>query len=953
MNQAERLQHALAGGDGAELTAACEAVSQTLARCRKWRSSGAIREAAALNADAGNIIGLALRLSRRSGGPPNSLRLPGPDILDSLARLPAEAASHRDEVERWVELNLSEASLDERMAAIRSLRLLEPRNTAWRSNHDELEMAVVRLWENEADRCIAASDPDAIANLSEQIQSMGFLGRSGQLLLHKLSVAQAEQLGIAAAQELGPLGAQLHLAWAAMNLPLARRLRTDWRQKAEVATGDHEQETRAVFQWIDAEDRREAAERALQDRVDDLVRALDELEPLHAIERRYSALRNDDAVVPPAVESRVTHYITEERRKQTRRFVVSLSSIIAIAGVLTSVVAINNYSIKRQNMIESLSECIKQNLEDGDLLSAQDCWNQAISEELEQSPLIAAHKVGIDRAKETLEERRTQAELDIAAATSLLEPDDAILPHIDEAIALLKNAEKVTRDELLATLKHQLRRGEKLRSDRIAKAHDEQLREFAAIESLLGEDQPALDDHSGWEHRKSTLQRAEHMLLQLRNQPAAAANDLQKKANAIQSRISRLMEIASNRITSIQEARRLMSDLHRIPNGGCNWYNIWDDLLIHHAEDLLVLNPNARWDEGRSRAQAACATENWRKVVLPELTMHGLLGNAAETPNPRSAIVTLKSHLESYPENQSPYAEAAHRLIEVAKRSSDRDIGGVLHRRLLATGLFDLHVADTAHGYRYLRPFENGLRRIDSRQELSVDPRLLKELTDSEKTDLYSHEKPVAIAVALKNASDAHRADGITSVDAVCNLLEAVQECPERDKLLLLAVNQMLWELILELDLPLPAQTRTDATNWLDRLRSNAGDAINADWAQRAPTADNSTQSLTRRHAVGELAKSPRYHHIRSLSDTDQQAEQMRSMAAARIVQGLLLPDPTAPPGMMRVRLLESEVRRPEVLLSQEEGWHFFQFDDRLSHDDLAEAPQGVHTLPVIIFGRP
>ncbi|MDP6890644.1 MAG: hypothetical protein QF471_04885, partial [Phycisphaerales bacterium] len=950
MNQADRLQHALAGGDDAELAAACKAASQTLARCREWRSSGAIREAAALNADAGNIIGLALQLSRRPGGPPNGLRLPSPDILDSLARLPAEAASHRDEVERWVELNLSEASLDERMTAIRSLRLLEPRNTAWQSNHEELEVAVVRLWETEADRCIAAGDRDAIANLSEQIQSMGFLGRTGQMLLHKLDIAQTEQLRIAAAEELDPLGVQLHLAWAAMNLPLARRLRTDWRRNAEVATGDHEQDTRTVFQWIDAEDRREAAERALQDRVDDLVRALDELEPLHAIERRYSALRNDDAVVPPAVESRVTHYITEERRKQTRRFVVSLSSIIAIAGVLTSVVAINNYNIKRQNMIESLSDCIKQSLEDGDLLSAQDCWNQAISEELEQSPLIAAHKVGIDRAKETLEERRTQAGMDIVAATSLLESDDATIPRIDEAIALLRDAEEVVRDELLATLKHQLQRGEKLRGALLAETHDEQLRELAAIESLLGENQPALGDRTGWEHRKSSLQRAEHMLLQLRNQHAVVATDLQTKADAIQSRINRLMETASNRLTSIQEAHRLMSDLHRIPNGGCNWYNIWDDLLSHHAEDLLAHNPNAKWDEGRSRAQAACAAENWRKVVLPELTMHGLLGNAAETPNPRSAIMTLKSHLESYPEHQSPYTDVAHRLIEVAQRATGRSGGDALHSRLSATGLFDLYVADTAHGYRYLRPFEIGLRRIDSRQELSVDPRQLKELTASEKTDLYSHERPAVIAVALRNASDAHGTDGITSVDAVCDLLEAVQECPEPDELLHLAVNQMLWELILELNLPLPAQTRIDATDWLGRLRSNAGDAINADWAQRAPTADNSTQSLTRRHAAGELAKSPRHHHIRSLNDADQHVEQTQSMAAARIVHGLLVPDPTAPSGMMRVRLLESEVRRPEVLLSRGKDWRFFQFDDRLSHDDLVEAPQGVHTLPVIIF---
>jgi hypothetical protein len=76
-------------------------------------------------------------------------------------------------------------------------------------------------------------------------------------------------------------------------------------------------------------------------------------------------------------------------------------------------------------------------------------------------------------------------------------------------------------------------------------------------------------------------------------------------------------------------------------------------------------------------------------------------------------------------------------------------------------------------------------------------------------------------------------------------------------------------------------------------------------------------------------------------------------MAAARLVQGLLVPDPASPSGMMRAQLLESDLQRPEVLLRQGNRWYFFQFDDHLSHDDLVEAPQGISTLPVIIFGKP
>lgn len=953
MNQAERLLHALAQGDESELSAACEAASQTLNRCVSWRASGAIWEAAGLNLDAGNIIGLAVRLSRLPNGPPAQLQLPSHDALEAISRLPADALSHRELVEQWIELNLRGASLTDRIASSRKLRLSEPNNPAWRLNHDELESVVVRLWDEESDRCIAEGNSIAIARLSEQINAMGFLSRSGQRLLHKLDIEQTEQAAIAAAKELGVLEMQLHLAWAAMDLQRARRLRANWRRVAEVALGNHEHEVHSVFRWIAEEDRREDAECDIQARIDDLVRALDELKPVRSIERRYSSLRNDEAIIPSAVESRVTHYVAQERKKRTRRFVVVLSSIIAIASVLVGLILINHYSTTRQNLIESLSRCIKQNLDAGDILAAQDCWSQAMKEGLGQSPLIAAHRAGIDRGRITLEERRKQAELDVAAAVSLLESNDASLAQIEEATALLRGAEPVARVELLAKLKSQLRRAATLHSARITEARAERLAEFAAIERLLEASQPAIDDFSGWKSREEALQRAEHMLLQLRKRPAAEETDLRARADVLESRIDRLWKVAKKRTGSIHEANRLMSELHRIPSGGCNWYNIWDDLLSHHADELIALNSSAKWAEGRSRAQAACATENWRKVVLPELRMHGILGTTTDTPNPRSAVRTLKSHLESFPDNQSPYADAAKRLIEYAGHFKDIGGQGVLRRKLESTGFLELYVADTELGYRYLRPFEGGLRRIDSRQDLSTDPQMLKELTNSEKADLWSSEHPAAIASALQGAIDAYEANSTVTVDAVCDFLEAVQDCPEPDAMLHFAVLQTLWELILELNLPLPKQTRDDAAEWLDALRTSAPDAHHADWAQRAPTANSSTQIHPRRHATSVRAKSPRHYDIRALHAGDQGLEEIQSMAAARLVQGLLVPDPASPSGMMRAQLLESDLQRPEVLLRQGNRWYFFQFDDHLSHDDLVEAPQGISTLPVIIFGKP
>ena len=143
MTQAKRVQEALAAGSPS-LESACAQASLTLTRCKEWMEQGNVFEAAALNADAGNVIGLALKLST-SGTIPDHFSIPSPVVLDQLARLPVIAAEHRTEQARWVELNLANAPLLDRLAAIRSLRLLDPRNPAWKANHEELEYAAVKL----------------------------------------------------------------------------------------------------------------------------------------------------------------------------------------------------------------------------------------------------------------------------------------------------------------------------------------------------------------------------------------------------------------------------------------------------------------------------------------------------------------------------------------------------------------------------------------------------------------------------------------------------------------------------------------------------------------------------------------------------------------------------------------------------------------------------------------
>ncbi|MDP6891228.1 MAG: hypothetical protein QF471_07845 [Phycisphaerales bacterium] len=951
MTQAERLQQALADADSSDLVEAYEAVCRTLARCDEWVTRGAITEAAALNADAGNVIGLIARLARRAHDPPPHIRLPDAETLERLVRLPADAAANRAPLLHWIDLNLREAPLNDRLSAIRSLRLLDPANMAWKHNHEELETAVVNLWKDEVRRCIASGDVDAISALNEQIEAMGFLGRSGQRLLHDLDAVRAAQRRAVAADKLDSLTAELHRSWAAMDIDRARLALVAWRRGAEEAGESRDREVQPFIEWIESEDRQAANDQAAQNRIDDLVRALDELEPLHSVERRYSSLRNDGIVVPTTVESRVAHRIAEERRRRTRSFIVALVAIVAVASVLVGVLVIRQNSIRRMNTIASLSACIEENLREHRLFAARDCWNEAVDAGLTEAPLIAAHKSAIGHAADTIRDLATSAVLNIEAATSLLEAQDPTLSEVDEALRLLDAAEPYATADATATLPTLRQQANLIRAARIATARDEREGEFAAIEAILSGDSPAYFDLKGWRTRADALRRAKHMLLVLRDRPAANQVDLYERGNRLERHIERMLSAATTRLERIQEADRLIDSLHRTPHSECMWHETWDDIVENHAA-LISEGSDVNWQEGRERSIAACASQRWRESVLPILSRAGILGDAGEATaiDAGRAKTSLQTHLDRY-ETHSPYRQVAKRLIERAAAAHRQLSGTDVRQAIEDAGLLDLYVADTEDGYRYLRRFKGEWRRVDTRADLPLNPQMLKGLNASDELDLYSDQHPAAISVALQKGLDAFERHQVPTTQSIADLLRFIQACKEEDQLLLLATYQTVWTILLDSNVPLPPQVRTEAEDWLQSITATASSTKRADWPAEAQRADRPLQVGLRREAGHAAATSPRVDTI--LTAGRQFDQETQAMAEHRVIQGLLLPDSAGPPGTMRVQVFESEVLNPEVLQRGPDGWQFFQLTDRLSHDQRINAPQGIRPQPVIIFGKP
>ena len=166
MNLALRLQEAIAT-DADSLDIICMESSRLLELCRTLMQRGDLTTAAAINVDAGNIIGLCAKLAASDDGLPQALTLPPSDTLNELIILPAIAADQSTSTRQWLTLNLGDAPLEARLRAARDLRLAEPSNPVYVANHQSLETAAVSIWRSEVERCLDAEDAEAIQNVEK------------------------------------------------------------------------------------------------------------------------------------------------------------------------------------------------------------------------------------------------------------------------------------------------------------------------------------------------------------------------------------------------------------------------------------------------------------------------------------------------------------------------------------------------------------------------------------------------------------------------------------------------------------------------------------------------------------------------------------------------------------------------------------------------------------------
>ena len=949
MNQAEALHAALRQPqDVATIRAAAEAASLTLARCAAWLLKGDAVGAAALNADSGNLIGLYVML-QQSGQPlPAGLTLPVSPPLEDLAKLPATAMAHREEVDRWTTLNLEDAPLPDRLAAARTLRLLEPNNPMWKRIHDALEQAAVELWSGEVDRCLETGDPIAIASMARQVHVMEFLSAAGQRLVHTLDDAMQDLTKAAAAEKLQRIEDELHLAWAGMDVQRATNLIRQWRASAEAAGGSSEKPIRGIVRWLDTDRHRLSRERVTQNLTTDLVRALDELEPLHAVERKYAAALEAGAAIPAVVETRVAHRIADERRARARRYAIGAVAIIAIAASLAVIITIRQQGLDRARTIQNLSNCITSAIQTNQLPAALDCWGEAERAGLTMYPEMAAHRPAIERAEEAVAARHAAATDALRRGQETLQTEVPSLTSVQSAIAAIESSQSDLPTALRPEWDALMARATRLRESLLIDERADRLQELKAVESQLAKANPLPADLAGWTQRLTEARAAARTLAAIGLRPAADEITTKQRLTSLDHRASALRELAAERVARLEAGSQALDALSRPPVTETSWARTWDQLIAEYP-DVIRAQDRADWARAAEAAAVAAAVEDWR-ARLPAIE-EARLWSTTEPPEPSlvSGVRTsLQSHLDAHLD-RSPYQPVAGRLIALASAMRDTQRIDPLDAAIEASGLLDLHRVETADGYVYLKRVNHDWHRLESQQDVKVPPAHLDKLSHEDQRVLFEdiEPSPPPAVSALHRGLEAWKAGPGPATAA--ELIRAIEQCDEKDSLLVLAILKSVWTALREPTLPLPAGISQRGGHWLDTLSVPAPTAVGADWIALAPQARSKSQHSVRQQARHAPHNAPTADDIQRA--WQEEAADLASAAVPRVIGGLVLPDENSDIHA-NVSWAGTPTPQREILVRTPSGWVFKHLDLNEAADQL-QWPANMPHAPAIIFITP
>ncbi|MES2790446.1 MAG: hypothetical protein V4719_12620 [Planctomycetota bacterium] len=451
----------------------CHDVNVRLRKCEEFLHQGLRSEALHLAEMAPNLLDLLGQLDfpERSEWVDllvgYSLPKPEPLLVDVAATL-NEAYAIQEPMQRLLDQHrlyaLARSPLTQRLKVLRSLAEIDFTAGHWEPDIRDMERARFREIESEARSAVSQGEVDQLKTLVAELNNGQWLETAPATLLRDVKQKGGNVARNQAREQLELLEEALHGAHSSMDLAQARQMRDAWKANAKTAQLSPQDElaVRAapVLDWVEDEDRRDAAEKAFRRAVAELEQRLDDHSLTSTELQQFGhAVEKCGRGIPEPLKLRYRNRVASLDFGETRRNRLKIGGIVgavlAVVGVICVAIYLGNEAEKSRKIMAAAGKLIEDaKLDDAGKLLAEHAARMTTDEGLAlKNKLADAVRTEHDRAAEFAAalEKGQQVE-DLGVGEKAIKQARDLARNADEKIAVgkLETAWTIRRDAEVA-----------------------------------------------------------------------------------------------------------------------------------------------------------------------------------------------------------------------------------------------------------------------------------------------------------------------------------------------------------------------------------------------------------------------------------------------------------------------------------------------------------------------
>jgi hypothetical protein len=316
---------------------------------------------------------------------------------------------------------LANSPLRVRLGVMRRIHKMEE------ANAKEASAKQVELFELERVKGIRKELADAtetrdlrrLTLLNSELSSKDWFRAPETALLRNASRVLKQEEARLAQLRMQSLTADLQNVWSAQDVAAGRRIREQWdacQTKALLTEQDPLMiDTRAAFDWLLVIDKEEQAQAHYEQQIASLREALDQRQPREALELlEHSIEMYGDGVPEPLLKRLRTRYDeldTEAHRRNVRRLVMTVFSVISVAALAFFVMQNRSFNSRVSEHVAAMTSLLEQ----GDVESAESYVESLQTEQLDMLvvPQIQVLLVNVEQARRDEDDRIVKFQNDV------------------------------------------------------------------------------------------------------------------------------------------------------------------------------------------------------------------------------------------------------------------------------------------------------------------------------------------------------------------------------------------------------------------------------------------------------------------------------------------------------------------------------------------------------------